>query len=148
MAGIGVEWQVALVADHDSAALALSAGDQLAVGIGKRGGQIHDNQGEIGVGHGLKAALDAQRFDRVLAFADARGVDEFARECRRMAAISETRSRVVPGMSVTMARSCSNRRLKRLLLPTLGRPTMASVNPERTRLPIGEAVRRALRCRR
>ena len=46
-----------------------------------------------------------------------------------MAAVSETTSRVVPGMSVTMARSCSSRRLNRLLLPTLGRPTMASVSP-------------------
>ena len=46
-----------------------------------------------------------------------------------MAAVSETRSRVVPGISVTMARSCSSRRLNRLLLPTLGRPTMASVRP-------------------
>ena len=52
-----------------------------------------------------------------------------------IAAVSETRSRVVPGMSVTMARSCSSRRLNRLLLPTLGRPTMASVSPARTSPP-------------
>src|ERR1039458_8679186 len=31
-----------------------------------------------------------------------------------MEAVSDTTSRVVPGMSVTMARSCSKRRLKRL----------------------------------
>jgi hypothetical protein len=52
-----------------------------------------------------------------------------------MEAVSETRSRVVPGALSTMARSCSSRRLKRLLLPTLGRPTMASVRPARTSPP-------------
>src|ERR1035438_7605380 len=52
-----------------------------------------------------------------------------------MEAVSLTRSRVVPGVSVTMARPCSSRRLNRLLLPTLGRPTMASVSPCRTRPP-------------
>ena len=52
-----------------------------------------------------------------------------------MAALSETRSRVVPGISVTMARSCSRSRLNRLLLPTLGRPTMARVKPSCTSLP-------------
>ncbi len=56
-----------------------------------------------------------------------------------MDAVSETRSRVVPGMSVTMARSCSSRRLKRLLLPTLGRPTMASVRPPRHQRAVLEA---------
>ena len=61
-----------------------------------------------------------------------------------MAAASETRSRVVPGMSVTMARSCSSSRLNRLLLPTLGRPTMASVSPARTSPPNAKlAARRA-----
>ena len=50
-------------------------------------------------------------------------------------AVSETVSRVVPGISVTIARSCSSRRLKRLLLPTFGRPTMASVNPSCTSFP-------------
>ena len=38
-----------------------------------------------------------------------------------MATVSVTRSRVVPGVAVTMARSRSTRRLNRLDLPTLGR---------------------------
>ena len=46
-----------------------------------------------------------------------------------MATVSLTRSRVVPGVAVTMARSRSTRRLNRLDLPTFGRPTMASVRP-------------------
>ena len=50
-------------------------------------------------------------------------------------AVSEIKSRVVPGMSVTIARSCSNSALNRLLFPTLGRPTMASVSPARTSDP-------------
>ena len=61
-----------------------------------------------------------------------------------MAATSETRSRVVPGMSVTMARSCSSSRLKRLLLPTLGRPTMARVKPDAHQLAVGEARGQAI----
>ena len=46
-----------------------------------------------------------------------------------------SRSRVVPGRSVTMARSRRLRRLSRLLLPTLGRPTMATLNPSRRTSP-------------
>ena len=48
---------------------------------------------------------------------------------------SVTRSRVVPGVAVTMARSRSTRRLKSELLPALGRPTMASVSPSWTMRP-------------
>ncbi len=46
-----------------------------------------------------------------------------------MATVSLTKSRVVPGVAVTMARSRSTSRLNKLDLPTLGRPTMASVRP-------------------
>ena len=46
-----------------------------------------------------------------------------------------TRSRVVPGVAVTMARSRSTRRLKREDFPALGRPTMARVKPSRTMRP-------------
>ncbi len=46
-----------------------------------------------------------------------------------IATVSLTRSRVVPGVAVTMARSRSTRRLNKLDLPTFGRPTIASVNP-------------------
>ena len=48
---------------------------------------------------------------------------------------SVTRSRVVPGVAVTMARSRWTKRLKREDLPALGRPTMARVKPLRTMRP-------------
>ena len=48
---------------------------------------------------------------------------------------SVTRSRVVPGEAVTMARSRWIRRLKSEDLPALGRPTMARVKPSRTMRP-------------
>ena len=38
---------------------------------------IDDDQGEVGVGHGLPGALDAQGLDQVAALADAGGVVEF-----------------------------------------------------------------------
>ena len=52
-----------------------------------------------------------------------------------MATVSLTRSRVVPGVAVTIARSRSTSRLNKLDLPTFGRPTIASVNPSCTILP-------------
>src|SRR6185312_5542608 len=39
------------------------------------------------------------------------------------------RSRVTPLMSSTIALRCSSSRLKKVLFPTFGRPTMATVNP-------------------
>ena len=42
---------------------------------------------------------------------------------------SSTVSRVVPGMSVTMARSKPASALSRLDFPTFGRPTMAAATP-------------------
>ena len=49
-------------------------------------------------------------------------------------------SRVVPGISVTIARSCSSRRLNKLLLPTFGRPTIASVSPAMNQAAVSEAI--------
>ena len=46
-----------------------------------------------------------------------------------------TRSRVVPGRSVTIARSMRLSRFSRLDLPTLGRPTMATRRPSRNSSP-------------
>ena len=46
-----------------------------------------------------------------------------------------TTSRVVPGRSVTMARSQRLQALSRLDLPTLGRPTMATLSPIRSSCP-------------
>ncbi len=62
---------------------------------------------------------------------------------------SVTRSRVVPGVAVTMARSRSTSRLKSELLPALGRPTMASVRPSWTTRPRAkEALERGERRRK
>ena len=61
-------------------------------------------------------------------------------EGRAILATSLTVSRVVPGMSVTIARSCARSRLKRLLFPTFGRPTIASVKPLCTRRPYAKAL--------
>ena len=46
-----------------------------------------------------------------------------------IATVSLTRSRVVPGIAVTIARSRSTSRLNKLDFPTFGRPTIASVIP-------------------
>ena len=56
---------------------------------------------------------------------------------------SVTRSRVVPGVAVTMARSRSTRRLKSELLPAFGRPTMARVRPSCTMRPRANDASRA-----
>ena len=55
-------------------------------------------------------------------------------------AISSTVSRVVPGTSVTIARSSESRAFSRVDFPTLGRPTMAMVNPSRRTFPCELAV--------
>ncbi len=52
-----------------------------------------------------------------------------------MSITSVTRSRVVPGMSVTIARPAPARRLKRLDFPELGRPMIATCAPSRTSRP-------------
>ena len=44
-------------------------------------------------------------------------------------------SLVVPGISVTMARSCPSKLLNRLDLPTFGRPTKATLIPSRRSRP-------------
>ena len=49
--------------------------------------------------------------------------------------VSETRSRVVPGTSVTIARAVPTSALNRLDLPTLGSPTIATWRPSRTTRP-------------
>ena len=48
---------------------------RLIVGL-QRGGEIKDENGEIGVGHGLIAALDAQRFYKITGFPNTRGIDQ------------------------------------------------------------------------
>ena len=66
--------------------------------------------------------------------------------------ISVTRSRVVPGTSVTIARDAPTSALNRLDLPTFGWPTIATCSPSRTSRPrarVGEQrVDRAQQCRR
>ena len=62
--------------------------------------------------------------------------------CRR---VSVTRSRVVPAVSVTIARSCPSSALKRLDFPTFGRPAITTVAPSRIIRPraASRAARRA-----
>mmetsp|Transcript_17138 Transcript_17138/g.47522 ORF Transcript_17138/g.47522 Transcript_17138/m.47522 type:complete len:275 (-) Transcript_17138:585-1409(-) len=55
---------------------------------------------------------------------------------------ASTTSRVVPAISVTIARSLELHALSRLDFPTFGRPTMATVMPERSNVPV-RAVRKA-----
>ena len=80
--------------------LLLRCSDQLRVrGIEWRG-QIHHHQRQIGVGHGLIAALDAQLLFSTTSWpcANARRVDETCTGMPSIAAVSETRSRVVPAI--------------------------------------------------
>ena len=102
--------------------------DQLSIFCGERRSRIQHEQGEIGVGDGPVAAFDPEAFDQILRWRMP-AVSTSLTGMPSRVVVSVTRSRVVPGMSVTMARSCSSRRLKRLLLPTLGGPTMARVKP-------------------
>ena len=53
-------------------------------------------------------------------------------------------SRVVPGISVTIARSVPSSALKSEDLPALGRPAMTSSAPSRSRSPSGAVFRRSL----
>ena len=59
-------------------------------------------------------------------------------------------SRVVPGMSVTIARSVLNKLLKTLDLPTFGRPTSVIFNPSLRRRPernvVASSSRDCIRC--
>ena len=61
--------------------------------------------------------------------------------------VSVTRSRVVPGMSVTMARDAPASALNKLDFPTFGRPTIAICKPSRTSRPRRAPVR-SVRVRR
>ena len=97
-------------------------------------GRVEDQQDNVGVGHSLMGFGDAEAFGLVGGVAQAGGVDEVdgdAIYCN----VSVTRSRVVPGDAVTMARSRWTRRLKSEVLPALGRPTMARRKPSRTTRP-------------
>ena len=55
---------------------------------------------------------------------------------------SSMMSRVVPGTSVTMARSMPRRALRRLDLPTFGRPTMTVLTPSRRMRPVSAPTSR------
>jgi hypothetical protein len=52
-----------------------------------------------------------------------------------MSTRSVTRSRVVPGTSVTIARSAPSSALKRLDLPVFGRPAITTCAPSRMMRP-------------
>ena len=59
--------------------------------------------------------------------------------------LSYNASRVVPGISVTIARGWPTRRLNTEDLPTLGRPTIARSNPSLTYLPNEKLAATSLR---
>src|SRR5687767_12909565 len=54
----------------------------------------------------------------------------------------ETRSRVTPGMSCTMLMRLPTRALRRLLLPTLGRPTIATTGLFAVMPPLNGSLRK------
>ena len=74
-------------------------------------------------------ALDAERFDRIVGGAQARGVDRSSAECRGSRSSRSTVSRVVPAIGVTIATSSPASRLRRLDLPTLGAPDQDDGEP-------------------
>ena len=92
----------------------------------------------------LACTAHAFAFDRVAAFAQAGGVDqgEFRRHPGER--VSRSRSRVVPAMSVTIARSLPASALSSELLPAFGGPTITACRPSRrlaAAFGIGEQLR-------
>jgi hypothetical protein len=67
--------QIALVGGNKKSALLAGFGDEVDTFLGVAGGAVDDDDGEIGVGHGLKTALDAELLDALGGMANAGGVD-------------------------------------------------------------------------
>ena len=76
-------------------------------------------------------ALDADRLDRVVGLAQAGRVGQQTARRRSPAALRSW-SRVVPGMSVTIARSCPAIALRRLDFPAFGGPATTTRTPSRS----------------
>ena len=92
-------------------------------------------------------ALDARRFKAIGVRPDSGGVDESDRYAFDVR-LSSIVSRVVPGISETIARSLSSSALSSEDLPALGGPTMATLTPSRISRPTSPSRRSRSRRRR
>ena len=110
------------------------AGAAHELGEGPVGGQhagarVDHEEDDVGLGDrrlGLRRACAACS-EPSLRLLEAGGVDDAEARGRRAAPSPSRRSRVTPGRSSTSASFWPTRRLKRVDLPTFGRPTMATV---------------------
>ena len=97
-------------------------------------GCVEDEEDYVGFGHGFAGFCNADGFGFVGGVArQAVSMSSTGMPSRETRSV--TRSRVVPGVAVTMARSRLTKRLKREDLPTFGRPTIAKEKPSRTMRP-------------
>ncbi len=96
---------------------------------------ILHQQHEVGSFQRLARAPHAFGLDVVAGSRECPPCRPRAPECRRDRSVRASTSRVVPGMSVTMALSWPDRAFNRLDLPALGGPTMASTMPSRSNRP-------------
>ena len=125
--------QVALV-DRDEGGTACDGGEHAALFVVQRLGCIQHDQHQ-------RASASASRLRAMPSCSTSStasrrpAVSTSSRGIPSSEMRSVTRSRVVPGVAVTMARSRSTSRLKSELLPALGRPTIASVSPSCTMRP-------------
>ena len=132
---------VDLVGDHEHGRLdaAQDLGDPVVV-VGEADGGVDHEEDGVGLADGLLALLG----DLVVEGAAA---GPSSRPCRPgrtarpfQSASTSLRSRVTPGRSSTMASRRPMIRLTRVDLPTLGRPTMATVGRPGGRTPPGAAA--------
>ena len=100
-------------------------------------------QHSVGTAERNPRPLDSDPFHRVARVPQAGGIDDVQRNAVQ---IDRCRiaSRVVPGMSVTIARSSPARRLSRLDLPTFGLPASTTCSPSRRDSPLAMRSRARL----
>ena len=90
------------------------------------GTRVDQEQRQIGLVDGaLRLPAHARSRLFVAGFFEPGGIDEG--QAMPQAGPAWRRSRVTPGLSSTRASSCPTSRLNRVDLPTLGRPTIATV---------------------
>jgi hypothetical protein len=106
---------------------ALQHARQVAIGAGDFRPPV-DQQNDLrrAFQHKLRLAQNLARDVLLVFHHDAAGIDQFE-AAPRCSACPCMRSRVIPGSSPTMARRWPVMRLKRVDLPTFGRPTMTTV---------------------
>ena len=68
--------QVGLIRHHQIPALAARAHHQRLICSGPRSRSIHNDQGQIRIGHRLIASFDAKLFHQFAAFANTRGISQ------------------------------------------------------------------------